>query len=68
MLTDGHRPDGFDQRVAGIPRVDNQAGLSESPFGHCSSAQEERNVYPAVQKCFLTKIRANRGNTKLYYK
>lgn len=34
MLTDGHGPDGLDQRVAGIPRVDNQARLSERSLRH----------------------------------
>lgn len=34
VLTDGHRPDGLDQRVAGIPSVDNQARLSERSLRH----------------------------------
>lgn len=34
VLTDGHGPDGLDQRVAGIPRVDNQARLSERSLRH----------------------------------
>ena len=41
VLTDGHHPDGFNQRVAGIPRVNHQAGLSERSLGHCSSGEEE---------------------------
>lgn len=42
MLTDGHHPDGFNQRVAGIPCVNNQTGLSESSLGHCSSAEDNK--------------------------
>lgn len=35
VLADGHDPDGFDQRMAGIPRVDLKACLPEGAFGHC---------------------------------
>lgn len=35
MLADGHRPDGFDQRVAGIPRVDSLSRLAKSGLGRC---------------------------------
>lgn len=34
VLTDGHGPDGLDQRVAGIPRVDDQARLSKRSLRH----------------------------------
>lgn len=40
VLTDGHHPDGLNQRVAGIPRVNNQTSLSERSLGHCSSVED----------------------------
>lgn len=36
VLTDGHRPHSFDQRVAGIPGVDHLTRLTERPLGCCS--------------------------------
>lgn len=42
VLTDGHHPDGFNQRVAGIPCVNNQPSLSESSLGHCSSVEDNK--------------------------
>lgn len=42
VLTDGHHPDGFNQRVAGIPCVNNQTSLSESLLGHCSSVEDNK--------------------------
>lgn len=37
VLADGHNPDGFNQRMAGIPRVDLKACLPKGALGHCSS-------------------------------
>ena len=34
-------PDGLDQRVAGIPRVDDQASLPKSALGHRPPAQTQ---------------------------
>lgn len=36
MLTDGHDPDGFDQRVSRVPSVDHQSRLSKRALSHCS--------------------------------
>lgn len=36
VLADGHGPNGFDQRMAGIPRVDQKARLTEGALGYCS--------------------------------
>lgn len=33
VLTDGHHPDGLNQSVAGIPRVDDQSALPECALG-----------------------------------
>ena len=45
VLTDGHHPDGFNQRMAGIPCVYNQPGLSEGSLGHCFSVEDnEKNT------------------------
>lgn len=41
MLTDGHHPDGFNQRVAGIPCVNNQASLSKTSLCRCFSVRGE---------------------------
>lgn len=42
VLADCHHPDGFNQRVAGIPCVNNQTGLPECSPGHCSSGEENK--------------------------
>ena len=44
MLTDGHHPDGFNQRVAGIPCVNNQTRLSKGSLGHCSSMKDNKQT------------------------
>lgn len=36
VLADRHDPNGFNQRVAGIPCVDQKARLAERALGHCS--------------------------------
>lgn len=36
MLADSHDPDGFDQRMAGIPRVDQKARLPKGALGYRS--------------------------------
>lgn len=48
VLTDGHHPDGFNQRVAGIPCVNNQTGLSKSALGHCSPVEGNETFRPYV--------------------
>lgn len=42
VLTDGHRPDGLNQRVAGIPCVNNQASLSKRSLGYCSTVRDNK--------------------------
>lgn len=34
VLTDGHHPDGLNQRVACIPCVNDKTGLPKSSLGH----------------------------------
>lgn len=34
VLANGHDPNGFNQRVAGIPGVDNQTRLPKGTLGH----------------------------------
>lgn len=41
MLADSHPPDGFDQRMTGIPGVDEQTSLSKGAFGYCSSVAQK---------------------------
>lgn len=36
VLADSHDPNGFNQRMAGIPRVDQKARLSKRALGYCS--------------------------------
>lgn len=36
VLANSHDPNGFDQRVAGIPRVDEKACLPKGALGYCS--------------------------------
>lgn len=44
MLTDGHHPDGFDQRVISIPRIDHQTRLSERTLSHRSPANTQTHT------------------------
>lgn len=41
MLADSHPPDGFDQRMTGIPGVDEQTSLSKGAFGYRSSVAQK---------------------------
>lgn len=41
VLADGHHPDAFNQRVASIPGVNDQACLSKGALGHWSSVEDE---------------------------
>lgn len=51
MLADSHPPDGFDQRMTGIPGVDEQTSLSKGAFGYRSSvAQKNTKKYQKVRK------------------
>lgn len=42
MLANGHDPDGFDQRMAGIPRVDEQARLPKGALGYGSPVAPQK--------------------------
>lgn len=42
VLTDGHHPDGFNQRMAGIPCVNDKTCLSKGSLGHCSSVEDNK--------------------------
>lgn len=44
VLTDGHHPNGLNQRVAGIPRVDDQASLPKGAFGHRPPAHKYKRT------------------------
>ena len=39
MLANGHHPNGLDQRMAGVPCVDEQPGLPEGTLSHRSPAR-----------------------------
>lgn len=41
VLADGHGPYGFDQRMAGIPRVDQKTRLTKGALGYCSPEATE---------------------------
>lgn len=59
VLTDGHRPDGFNQSVAGIPGVNNQTGLPKGPLGRCFPVEVEENVsiiYPEQERMSNTSL------------
>ena len=48
VLTNSHPPDSLDQRVAGIPGVDDQPCLSEGALGHCAPGEhkQEKQALP----------------------
>lgn len=49
VLTDGHHPDGFNQSVAGIPGVNDQAALPKSPLGDCFPVEDNEKLWAPSQ-------------------
>lgn len=65
VLTDGHHPDGFNQRVAGIPGGNNHSALPKRPLGHSFPVEDKRKLSAPLQPyihndsvklmCYITK-------------